>query len=381
MDVTLGRGWTCQNCSLENSKNETYCKVCLFARPMDTQGVPKIFSGYFIHFNGIIPRTLKHPSHSVEWRMAERHGAVCLAKFDPKVVNLLIYRVGYERSDKCRMCVDRHTNIAAVPITWMLDSLLQSRQIHPSLYRLTAIPAVANPTVKGTELPHHQHPFYIINKDDYAIPTSFPANKAKKAAAGANATPGIRYDVDIPAGINVPPFFEVGDLIYETVDVYDAAVQCGEGKNKNDDEDNDEQEARKTTAGIDLLAAQQASNRVDKVLFSGLNIALSPTLERDPNVRKAIEMCGAKVVDVSGNAEEVLRNDTTHVIYAHEDKKCDLMISAAHLVSTDLPGLQLIQSNWLEDCLMEGELIPAFGMYVPTAKLMETLNKKYSKKN
>lgn len=63
-------GWTCKMCLLEQSNESTYCQMCLFARPLDRRGVPQIFSGFTIHFNGVIARNLVHPSHAVEWRMA-----------------------------------------------------------------------------------------------------------------------------------------------------------------------------------------------------------------------------------------------------------------------------------------------------------------------
>lgn len=380
-----GPGWECPICSVELPKEATYCQMCLYARPMDRRGVPQIFAGYAIHFNGIIPRTLIHPSHSVEWRMAERHGAVCLAKFDPTTVNLLVYRPGYERSEKCRVCVERYTNIPAVPITWMLDSLLQSRQIHPSLYRLSSIPGVANPTVRGTELPHHQHPYYLLNKSEYGIPTSFPETKrsANQQALKVIAGKGISMkDIDLPPGmdVNIPPFFDIDPPQYTNVNVYDAVISCASGKNKADrDNDNDEIEARKDTASIDLIASQQQYNKVDKLLFSGCNIVLSPALEKNPRIAKAMEACGAKIIPAGPRPEDTLKSEATHVIYAHQDKKCDIVVIAAALKSGDLPGLQMAQSNWVEDCFIMGEMIPLYGMYVPTPKLMETLNKKYGK--
>ncbi|EPY30579.1 hypothetical protein STCU_03996 [Strigomonas culicis] len=347
---------------------------------MDRRGIPQIFAGYAVHFNGVIPRTIAHPSHSVEWRMAERHGAVCMTKFDPKRVNLLLYRPGYERSEKCRVCVERYIHINAVPITWLLDSLLQSRQIHPSLYRLNSIPAVAQATVRGSDLPHHQHPYYQINKDDYAIPTSFPQ---KRAGATAVVRSGKAGAVPTEMGEMLPPFFAVEPLQYTNVDIYEATIACVAGKNKEGggaEDMEDEVEQRRKTGGVELLLAQQALSRVDKMLFSGIVFVLSPALCAKASIAETLEKCGATVLKAEGNVEALLRTKATHVLYAHEDKKCSLMLIAAHLVSTDLPGLKLAQSNWVEDSLMLGEVPPLYGMYVPTPKLMETLNRKHSKK-
>ncbi|KPI90727.1 hypothetical protein ABL78_0163 [Leptomonas seymouri] len=380
--IALG-GWVCSHCSVEQGADATYCQMCLFARPLERRGVPQVFAGYFFHFNGIIPRTIVHPSHSVEWRMAERHGASCCTSFAPNVVNILIYRPGYERSEKCRSCIERYTNIPCVPISWMLDSLLQSRQIHPSLYRLTAVPPVANPTVRGTNLPHHQHPYYQINKMEYSIPTSFPPTKNKPVKVKLSSGEGVSYkDLDVPEDMEgaIPPFFDIDPFRYTTVNVYDAAVACAAGTHAEAaDDENDEVEARKERAGIELLSSQQLYNKVDRMLFSGIKALLSPELRRQASLVLAIERCGGKVAEITGSIEDTILNEVTHVIYAYEDKKSDLMITAAHLISTELPGLQLAQSNWLEDCLILGELLPLKALYVPTPKLIETLNKKYAR--
>ncbi|KAG5492897.1 hypothetical protein JKF63_01477 [Porcisia hertigi] len=373
--------WVCTHCAVEQMEEATYCHLCLFARPLDRRGVPQIFSGYVIHFNGIIPRTVIHPSHAVEWRMAERHGATCCSEFDPSKVNVVVYRPGYERSDKCRACIERYVHVSCVPITWLLDSLLQSRQIHPSLYLLTSVPAVANATVRGTNLPHHQHPYYQINKNEYAIPSSFPPrNKATKALGAGDGVFG--RDVAAPPGMDaaLPPFFEIEPFQYTTVDVYEAAVSCAGGANAEaGDDDDDKMEARREKAGIELIAAQQSCNRVDRMLFSGMTVVLTPSLQRRDSLIMAIERCGGKIAENRGSLEATLRGEVTHVIYARADKKADVMIEAAHLINSSLPGLQLAQSNWLEDCLILGELLPLHGMYTPTEKLMETLNKKYAK--
>lgn len=382
--VPAGGSWVCSHCTLEQSGDATYCQMCQFARPLDRRGVPQIFAGYVIHFNGIIPRTIMHQSHSVEWRMAERHGATCCTAFDPSLVNILLYRPGYERSEKCRACIECYTNIPCVPIAWLLDSLLQSRQIHPSLYRLTVVPAVANPTVRGTNLPHHQHPYYQINKNEYAIPTSFPPSKEKAVKVKVAPGQGVSYKVlDVPADMEaaIPPFFEVEPFQYTTVDVFDAAVACATGTHAEGlDDENDEVEARKGKAGIELLAAQQMYNKVDRMLFAGVKVVLTPAIANNAALIMAIERCGGKIAESAGSIEATLRSEVTHVIYAHDDKKADVMIEAAHLICSDVPGLQLAQSNWVEDCLILGELLPLHGMYTPTAKLMDTLNKKYAKR-
>lgn len=346
---------------------------------MDRRGIPQIFAGYAIYFNGVIPKSI-HPSHSVEWRMAERHGAVCLTRFDPTTVNILVYRPGYERSEKCRACIEKYTHIPAVSISWMLDSLLQSRQIHVSFYRLLTIPDVANPTVRGTNLPHHQHPFYLINKVDYSIPTSFlPEKKVAKELAVK------LEDHSISAGMNLPlpPFFEINAPQYTNVNVYTAAVNCAAAKitgSAANDED-DEVEEHKAGAHIDLILSQQDNNRIDPMLFSGCRMVLSPTLASQKDVVHALKSCGANLGNTVDQLRDCMSEEATYVIFHQQDKKCELMIAAAQMQRTDLPRLQLAQSNWLEDCLMLGELLPLSGMYVPTAKLLETLSKKFEKRS
>ncbi|CAJ1035490.1 hypothetical protein, conserved [Leishmania lindenbergi] len=382
--VTATNGWVCSNCKVEQTEDSTYCQVCQFARPLDRYGIPQIFSGYFVHFNGIIPRTLIHPSHAVEWRMAERHGATCCTTFDPSVVNIIVYRPGYERSEKCRICIERYSSVSCVPIGWMLDSLLQSRQIHPSLYRLTSVPAVANATVRGTNLPHHHHPFYQINKREYMIATSFPAPETKvaKVTKVKEDAPPTDMEVTTDMGGILPPFFDLQQPQYTVVDVYDAVVACATGMSADTgDDENDKMEVRKTKAGIELISSQQSYNRVNRALFTGMNVVLSPSLTEQKPLLMAIERCGGKITENRGSLEETVQSGVTHVIYHHGDKKDEIMVEAAHLIATTTPGLQLAQSNWLEDCLILGEVLPLQGMYTPTPKLLETLSKKYAKAN
>ncbi|ORC91974.1 uncharacterized protein TM35_000041880 [Trypanosoma theileri] len=378
LDATVSvMGWFCPNCSVEVSKENTYCQVCLYARPMDRQGVPQIFAGYKIHFNGVIPRTLKHPSHAVEWRMAERHGAICVVPFDLTQINLLIYRTGYERSDKVRKCVENDNSVPAVPVTWMLDCLLQSRQIHTALYRLNSIPAVAQPAGKGTVLPHHQHPYYLMNVEEYAIPTSFPAERKKKSSIGAGK------DIPLGADANLPPFFELQDYQYTNVNIFKAVCDTLGSKNLGDDDNNqydDEREKRERLANIEILKCEQRHNHVDKLLFSGMKFLLTPSLESDPEVTQALKSCGGSIISLSeGSIPELLRSSVTHVLYGQGEKKSDVMIEAAQ-VKKEFPGLALLQVNWAEDCFMLGEVIPPYGQYVPTQKLLETLSKKYERR-
>lgn len=380
--------WNCNICSSSEPVSSTYCSLCLFARPMDRKGIPQIFAGYSIHFNGVIPRTLKHPSHAVEWRMAERHGAVCMMEFTSDV-NLLVYRPGYERSDKCRRCVESGPAVA-VSIRWMLDSLLETRQIHPSIHQLKFIPDVATTTPKGTDLPHYQHPYFVLKAKEYAIPTSFPptmldildqrqeqqrqkeqesSNNKKESTAQKSAEDGSR-----------PPFFDVLPLTQSMLDVYDSALGVLKGVNNNRNTDGEFIGDRKDRTGVEIIASEQHRSKVDAMLFSGMTMVISPALAANNTMREVLVLSGAKVIVGDENlSSSVLREDATHVVYHRDDKKSNFLITAAHIKQTKRPGLLLCESSWIEDCLLLGEVIPPYSMYAPSAKLMETLQKKFEK--
>lgn len=416
-------GWVCKVCDVAQTSDKTYCQVCLQAKPLDKHGIPQLFKEYTFHFNGVIPRNLIHPSHAVEWRMAERHGATCSTTFDPYTVNILIYRPGYERSEKCRECVLMHKNIPCVPISWMLDSLLHTRQIHPSLYALVSIPEVATATVKSSQLPHHEHPFYVLNEKEYAIPTSFAVRKTKRLAVNTRNGMTIRLS-ETP---NLPVYFTVEPLQHTVRDVFEIVLETimerkrgksgrlqgnramganntvdnggvgsssgTQGRNSThidvacDDEDDagaDEDEVEAYTAGqnkgIELLASQKARNRVDTMLFSGITVALSPSVQSSETITQVLALCGATVVQVDNPTPDALQSARiTHVIFARQDKKAPIMISAAYLISMKKTRIQLVSQGWLEDCLILGELIPVGTMYKPTPKLMETLLSKYNR--
>lgn len=368
------KAWSCNNCSAPNGSEDLYCPVCMYGRPLDKKGIPQIFSGLVFHFNGIIPRTLKHPSHSVEWRMAERHGATVDLNFDPNIVTALIYRPGYERSDKVKQAVEQFSaKVNCVPVNWMLDSLLQSRQIHPALYRLRAIPAVAQPTVKGNNLPHHQHPYFVLNCDEYTL---FPLPKDQPQQPVLRAAKEI--DVEQP-----PKSRDIPPIQWGRVDIWEAAAATTtSGKdtaatatahNDDFDETND-----RASRGIDLLKG--AHNRCNPSLFSGIVFALSESLQSDANVVKTITHFGGTVAAIALDPNETTSSledsNVTHVLFHHDDKKKEFMISAAGVTRP----LHFCDALWAEDCLMLDELIPAEEPYIASSKLMATLAKKRAKR-
>ncbi|CUG86086.1 Hypothetical protein, putative [Bodo saltans] len=374
--------WYCPSCGIEVAAVQQYCTVCLRSRPLPPSGYPQIFSGLHLHFNGIIPRTLKHPSHSAEWRMAERHGAVCDVVFDVSHTNVLVYRPGYERSDKVRLCLTRYTHIPCVPISWLLDSLLQSRQIHPVLYRLQAVPTVALPTVRGPLLPHHQHPYYVLNAEEYALGPlpGKDANKLRMAATSSNV-----QDLNGALGIDLGV---IPDAIWTTCSPIEAAAVASfmSPSMTGDDIDDDDREDKKTrqkeeassstSAGIELFLTLSRQNKINRTLLEGMVFVLSESLVAQDNVRTVIEACGGAVV-----SSDHLETEATTVLYHNEDKKEALMIDACRAASSTRKGLLSFATyTWLEDCLMLGELIPMVEQYTPSAKLKATLAKKFDKK-
>lgn len=378
--------WTCNICSSGQPAAATYCSICNFSKPMDRKGIPQIFAGYSIHFNGIIPRTLIHPSHAVEWRMAERHGAVCTTEFD-STVNLVVYRVGYERSDKCRQCVSSGGTVMAVPIRWMLDSLLETRQIHPSIYQLKFIPEVANPAGTGVDLVHYQHPYFLLKAREYGIPTSFPPTLMDALNKGCVARPGnasasslvALHDMKAGDGSgSVPPMFEIPPVSHSVLDIFDSALATLKGRH-GPDANKEFIGERKERSGLEIVSSQLGRSKVDKMLFSGIVFVLSPSLSEKNTMREVLAFCGAKMLLPGPSLVSSLRGSVTHVLYHYDDKKSDFLIHAAHIKRTERPGLVLCESSWVEDCLLLGELIPVMCMYAPSDKLMDTLKKKYEK--
>lgn len=389
--------WLCPSCSVEVDAVQQYCTVCLRARPLSRKGTPQIFSGMRVHFNGIIPRTLKHPSHSVEWRMAERHGAVCEMVFDPATTNLLIYRPGYERSDKVRLCVERYHNIHCIPISWLLDSLLQSRQIHPVLYRLQSVPSVALPTVRGPVLPHHQHPFYVMHAEEYALGPLPNTNGGAALQRQKSAAAMMAQDASaiVPADLITTP-----EPVWQSVSIWDAAsdalqrAQFSDAEQRDDDDEEEATSVRRThgsssgaagrNGGLECFVHLLRNNRLNRSLFQGFVFVLSPALrqgETHDAIVRILQALGAAVADPSSTADVAsLLVFATHVLYHNDDKKDPLMVEACQASVTTNPNIQMATTAWIEDCMMLDEAIPITDVYGPSSKLRSTLLKKYERR-
>jgi hypothetical protein len=311
--------------------------------------------------------------------MAERHGATCDIVFDVSQTNILVYRPGYERSDKVRLCLTRYQHIPCVPISWLLDSLLQSRQIHPVLYRLQAIPTVALPTVRGPLLPHHQHPYYVLNAEEYAL-GPLPGKDANNMRPAVSSS---AQDLNGALGIDLGV---IPDAIWTTCSPIEAAAVASfmsPSMHGDDIDDLDrggkhrsDEASSSASAGIELFLTLSRQNKLNRTLLDGMVFVLSESLVTQDNVRTVIEACGGAVV-----SSDHLETDATVVLYHNDDKKEGLMIDACRAAASSRRGLlSFVTYTWLEDCLMLGELIPMLEQYTPSAKLKATLAKKFEKR-
>lgn len=97
-------------------------------------------------------------------------------------------------------------------------------------------------------------------------------------------------------------------------------------------------------AGLELLQCQLSQNKIDRMLFAGLTIILSPTLQKK-DFREVLVQYGGKVIQVDNTVESICNSTPTHIIYAREDKKCSLMLLAAHIVTCRDSTVKLAQSN------------------------------------
>ncbi len=351
--------WSCPSCRLVNSLSTPVCR-CMRARPKETDGWPAIFKGMVFHFNGVIPRTLKHSSHSIEWRMAEAHGARVTNDF-PQGVTHLIYRPGYERSEKVRMSIAR-LGVKCMPIAWMLDSMLQSRELYEGLYKLTQIPAQALPTSSGVMLAHYQHPFYVGNSDSFQIPG---------------------YDGGGPESASLVKKNESGGGSGGVSSSISGGGGSGSGGQSGPTTD---------PAGFPKLqpipevvprvaAAHYPSESGNSMLFADCNFYFTFAATEGDNREAAIEIHGGKVL--TNNTME----GTNYFIYHPEDKKSEDMIQAILYHDNEVakgdegnPPV-FVNVNWLLDCFFLDEIVPPTSFYMPTEKLMSTLRKKAARKN
>ena len=313
---------------------------------MSKNGVSQIFEGKIFHFNGVIPRTLSHPSHSVEWRMAERHGATVLEELDMNVVTHLIYRPGYERSDKVRRALGK--GISCVPINWMLDSLLQSRPIHESMVELKAIPDTVAPLGRSSTLPHHGHPYYVACAEDYHLfsPEERAAQKAELEAKQKQKN----GDTSGPT-VGTPTTLSTAALPLKADDKVPPLPQFGPLRQRK----------------LPLPAIPGNMH-----LFHGLVFCFSPEIASDEEVATA-----AKGKGVNSISQDPNDGATTHLIYSYGDRKSNFLIDNLSLLESRT--LQFVTQQWFEDCIMMNEILPNLGPYVPSDKLIGTLQKKRQK--
>ncbi len=306
--------------------------------------------------------------------MAERHGAKVTEEMDLDEITHLIYRPGYERSEKVRRAFAKKNDIHVVPISWFLDSLLQSRPIHEAMVSLKAIPDTPTPVGKGTVLPHHGHPFYAANAEDYEIltPEEREAMKQETEALRQEAASkgAARRETSVVAGSSaaaggaaggaadmrtVPPLPQFGPLKTHRTPL--AQVQCS------------------------------------KHLFTGISFVFSPSCETEGFPLIAKEHGAREVrLQLETSAAPMDLSTATHVVYHNSDKKSSFMLDAvSQLLPSGSPASAaapstvaggaafLVSQQWFEDCLLMNERIPELGPYTPSEKLLTTLQKKKAK--
>ena len=349
--------------------------LCLWARPIPNAAArfPQIFRSLTFHFNGVIPRTLKHPSHSIEWRMVEAHGATCAAELEPARVTHLIYRPGYERSEKVRSCITKH-GIPCMPVNCVLDSMLQSRALHESLYRLGEVPPHANGIGPGSLLPHHQHPYFVANHGWFELRELSGGSSAasgSSAAVGGGEMTGAHSSFAGSFGKaatgGAPRFGPKG--------VGEAPPQI----------------SAINISEVSLRTSRQKSwppaGAHNRFLFSNMTFTFAQgKLDLDGNPdHAAMAQC---VTSRGAAALDGLSPATTHLIFASDDKKSNAMVAAVAAMDSLREGgarsgpptcnaaLVLASLAWVQDCVWLGEVLPVLGEYGASDKLLATLRKR-----
>lgn len=293
----------------------------------DRSKYPQIFTGCRFHFNGIIPKSLLSLSFNKEWRMAVAHGAECTTDCDLRSSNMithLIYRRGYERSDKVRAaCLN--PSVFVVPVEWMLDSMMEQQRMPEAGVRLCQVPLRSLPIdLTATSLEHHRHPFYVANHDKFPEPSAAEMAQAKAAARVIQET-GSKLQKLAP-----PP-------------------------------------AEPTLTVIEPwpVGAQKAQLPV----LSGTTILMSDGCPAE--ARTCAQQHGALLAP-AGEAG-LSTPGLTHLVYAPEDRRSPHLARAVVMGSASLIIAPLL---WLQDCVQAKEHLPNAGPYVIPPKLLNSLRKK-----
>jgi hypothetical protein len=225
----------------------------------------------------------------------------------------------------------------------MLDSLLQSRQLHESIYRLEAVPAEAMPTSNSTVLQHHQHPYFMQHYEEF-IPEGVTSN-AHSGSAAQQLQAALMNRAQKATKMEAPPKLEpIPELVPRL---------------------------RGATFVTNPSAAARSLFRGMRFVFAGDELADDAT--------PAIEAHGGKVLKGPGSLQAA-----THVVFTSADKKSDTMLGAVEELQRRADGglaaLTLVASNWLLDAMFLESAPPALGPYTATEKLLATLAKRLSKR-
>ena len=126
--------WSCNGCG-KTCVTPT-CPGCNYRKPLSKDGVPPIFAGCRITFTGIIPRSIPHWSEWKEWQQVEQFGGIPLNEITPDMTHL-IYKEGFERSDKVRKVQKLGHGIKIVGSEWFYQSVNLGVRLDEDPYSLT----------------------------------------------------------------------------------------------------------------------------------------------------------------------------------------------------------------------------------------------------
>eukprot|EP00759_Apiculatamorpha_spiralis_P014893 PhF_6_TR21657/c4_g3_i1/m.30862 len=321
--------WKCTTCGTTHTTG-IICNKCFTHQPPEKNKFPQIFAGCRFHFNGIVQKSLLSQSFNKEWRMAQAHGADCVAEFDvrsTKQITHLIYRRGYERSDKVRAAVS-NTQIFVVPVEWMLDCMMARQRLPEAEIRLITIPVRALPLdPTATTLEHHKHPYYVANQERFPEPSVTEVAQAKQAVKLAQSKSKSMQGAPI---MKVPKPPEV------------------------------------TITSLEVWPKLLPGAKFPP-LFGGTRMLFSDGCPAEA------KQCAVAFGATLQNPEVGLAPGVTHLIYCNEDRKSPIV---AQGILGGLAALQIAPLIWVQDSIQARELLPNAGPYTIPQKLLNSVKKK-----
>eukprot|EP01062_Namystynia_karyoxenos_P005874 TRINITY_DN12021_c0_g1_i1.p1 TRINITY_DN12021_c0_g1~~TRINITY_DN12021_c0_g1_i1.p1 ORF type:complete len:319 (+),score=91.26 TRINITY_DN12021_c0_g1_i1:97-1053(+) len=164
--------WQCPSCALNNTSS--ICSSCQYRKPLPKEGIPQIFEGMRMVFTGIIPRSIPHSSEWKEWQIAEQRGAKPMDGLNEQMTHL-IYREGYERSEKVKRALKmKGCNVKVLIADWFYQSVNLGMALDEAPYDLRA--------------PHRQLRSAKVQDQAGDIATSYSAQIMK---IGTGVPPGV----------------------------------------------------------------------------------------------------------------------------------------------------------------------------------------------